>query len=67
MNRVTIEELIESFELKPHPEGGYFAESYRSKESIRVHRSPFDLEVIDLFRLQSTTSFRVVKNLAFIV
>ncbi len=34
MNKVTIDELIESFELKPHPEGGYFAESYRSKESI---------------------------------
>lgn len=34
MNKVTIEELIESFGLKPHPEGGCFAESYRSKESI---------------------------------
>jgi len=31
---MTIDGLIELFKLKPHPEGGYFAESYRSVESI---------------------------------
>ena len=29
-----IERLIARFSLKPHPEGGFFAESYRAKESI---------------------------------
>lgn len=29
-------ELIESLNLQPHPEGGFFAEIYRSREEIRV-------------------------------
>ena len=31
---ISAEELIEMFGLKRHPEGGYFAESYRSAEMI---------------------------------
>jgi predicted cupin superfamily sugar epimerase len=33
MNRK--EELIKSLKLKPHPEGGFFAENYRSREVIK--------------------------------
>lgn len=29
-----VEELIESLELAPHPEGGYFREVYRSKQTL---------------------------------
>jgi uncharacterized protein len=34
MHRTTIGDLIELFDLKPHLEGGYFTESYRSPEQI---------------------------------
>ncbi|WP_300659867.1 cupin domain-containing protein, partial [Fluviicola sp.] len=27
-------EIIEAFDLKSHPEGGFYAETYRSPESI---------------------------------
>ncbi len=30
-----VEFLIEKLNLKPHPEGGFFKETYRSKESIK--------------------------------
>lgn len=31
-----IEEIIKELDLKPHPEGGYFKETYRSKGEINV-------------------------------
>jgi predicted cupin superfamily sugar epimerase len=31
---ITIEQLIQAFQLAPHAEGGYYRETYRSKESI---------------------------------
>ena len=30
MKEITAQELIDRFDLKPHPEGGYFRETYRS-------------------------------------
>lgn len=30
----TLAQIIEKFDLKPHPEGGYFKETYRSKGTI---------------------------------
>lgn len=35
MASATIEKLIEKLELQPHPEGGYFKETYRSTGEIR--------------------------------
>ena len=32
--------LIEKLQLKPHPEGGYFAETYRSEETISKQYLP---------------------------
>jgi len=32
----TIEELVKEKELQPHPEGGYFKETYRAKEEVKV-------------------------------
>jgi uncharacterized protein len=32
--------LIETYALLPHPEGGYFAETYRSNEIIRTQHLP---------------------------
>ncbi|MGC6417592.1 MAG: cupin domain-containing protein [Bradymonadia bacterium] len=34
-----IEELIEALELRPHPEGGYYAETYRSVDCVSEGRS----------------------------
>ncbi|WP_439584422.1 cupin domain-containing protein [Dyadobacter bucti] len=31
---------IEKYNLKPHPEGGYYAETYRSRETIAEHALP---------------------------
>ncbi|MCL6267857.1 cupin domain-containing protein [Flagellimonas myxillae] len=39
-----IELLIEKFELAPHPEGGYFKETYRSKGSIALDALPQEYE-----------------------
>ena len=35
---------IEKFELLPHPEGGYYKEIYRSKESVNTELLPNDRE-----------------------
>jgi len=31
---ITVEEIIKKLGLEPHPEGGYFKETYRSEEEI---------------------------------
>lgn len=31
------QELIKTLQLKPHPEGGYYKETYRSKDTMQVH------------------------------
>lgn len=30
----TVEQLVDFYQLQPHPEGGFYKETYRSKESI---------------------------------
>jgi predicted cupin superfamily sugar epimerase len=37
---ISVEDLIKKFDLKKHPEGGYFAESYRSSEFISRQALP---------------------------
>ncbi|MBI2974578.1 MAG: cupin domain-containing protein, partial [Deltaproteobacteria bacterium] len=34
MKDITVAELVKLYGLQPHPEGGYFKETYRSSESI---------------------------------
>jgi predicted cupin superfamily sugar epimerase len=34
MSETTIQTLVEIYGMKPHPEGGFYAETYRSKENI---------------------------------
>lgn len=40
-----IQELIQQFELNPHPEGGYFKETYRSEDSIEIQNDQWPLPV----------------------
>lgn len=37
---VTVKELIKLFNLKPHPEGGYFKETYRANGTIKKQALP---------------------------
>ena len=37
---ITIEQLVDFYQLKPHPEGGFYKETYRSKESISQQSLP---------------------------
>lgn len=34
MGGVTIPELVDIYRLQPHPEGGYYKETYRASEKI---------------------------------
>jgi predicted cupin superfamily sugar epimerase len=37
MSNVTVDELIEMYDLQPHPEGGYFKETYRAAETMNTN------------------------------
>ncbi len=37
---LTIQQLIQFYQLLPHPEGGYYKETYRSTESLNVNSLP---------------------------
>ncbi len=40
MHAITVQQLVSKFNLLPHPEGGYYRETYRSAESIPKHSLP---------------------------
>uniref|UniRef100_A0A7S2Y1H2 DUF985 domain-containing protein n=1 Tax=Fibrocapsa japonica TaxID=94617 RepID=A0A7S2Y1H2_9STRA len=42
MNSTTKEKIIEKYELIPHPEGGYYKESFRSDVKVQVGSSSGD-------------------------
>ncbi|MDZ4834346.1 MAG: cupin domain-containing protein [Candidatus Melainabacteria bacterium] len=37
---MTVEEIIKMLDLKPHPEGGFFRETYRSSDSLAMDHLP---------------------------
>ena len=37
---LTIEQLVDFYQLEPHPEGGFYQETYRSKENISQQSLP---------------------------
>jgi len=37
---MTTEEIVKAYGLKPHPEGGFYRETYRSEEGIRKEALP---------------------------
>ncbi|MFL9485223.1 cupin domain-containing protein [Chitinophagaceae bacterium LWZ2-11] len=37
---LTVKQLVELYQLQPHPEGGYYKETYRSCESIATNGLP---------------------------
>ncbi|MBI4223426.1 MAG: cupin domain-containing protein [Deltaproteobacteria bacterium] len=40
MPNVTVEDLINRYDLKPHPEGGYYQETYRAEGTIAEEALP---------------------------
>jgi len=40
MQSITVQQIINQFQLSPHPEGGYYKETYRSVQSIPKHFLP---------------------------
>ena len=37
---ITVQQLIETYQLLPHPEGGYYSRSYESEELIPANALP---------------------------
>jgi len=40
INDLSIAEIVAHFQLNPHPEGGYYKETYRSSEMIEQEALP---------------------------
>lgn len=59
-----IEELIITFDLKPHPEGGYFAETYRSEQTVLTANGERNLITSIYFLLTSNdvSKFHVIES-----
>lgn len=59
-----IKELVEQLQLKPHPEGGYFAETYRSDWEVSTDHGSRSLMTCIYFLLTSDNSskFHQIKS-----
>jgi predicted cupin superfamily sugar epimerase len=59
-----IQQLITQLNLQPHPEGGYFAETYRSDESINTNNGERNLMTAIYFLLTSSdiSRFHVIAS-----
>lgn len=54
-----IDELIAAYKLIPHPEGGYFAESYRAAQSVATPRGDRPASTAIYFLLPAGTKSRL--------
>jgi predicted cupin superfamily sugar epimerase len=59
-----IQQLISQLNLQPHPEGGYFAETYRAEESIDTQNGQRNLMTAIYFLLTSDdiSRFHVIQS-----
>lgn len=62
--RKRIQELVEQLQLKPHPEGGYYAETYRSDLNVPTDHGRRSLMTCIYFLLTSENSskFHQIKS-----
>lgn len=56
---MTVEQLVAGFELTPHPEGGYYRETYRSTEVFHTDRGLRSASTAILFLLPAGTRSRL--------
>lgn len=64
MSQVRIEELVKLLNLKPHPEGGFFAETYRSDILLETRTGKRNLMTSIYFLLtsESSSKFHQIKS-----
>ncbi|HSF55707.1 MAG TPA: cupin domain-containing protein [Algoriphagus sp.] len=53
MSKKRIQELVEKLEMKTHPEGGFFAETYRSAQVLKTSSGERNLATCIFFLLRS--------------
>lgn len=54
-----VRRLVEAYSLSPHPEGGYYAESYRAKETVATPAGPRSASTAIYFLLPAGTKSRL--------
>ena len=59
MDNLSIQEIINELELKPHPEGGYYKETYRSNGTIGENSLPDNMQG---YRRYSTSIHYLLKS-----
>jgi len=52
---ITIPDVVSALDLAPHPEGGYFRETYRSEELVDTPRGPRAASTAILFLIADTS------------
>ncbi|MBF0206438.1 MAG: cupin domain-containing protein [Oligoflexia bacterium] len=59
-NDSTINKIIKALNLKPHPEGGYFKESYRSP--LKINDRHCSTAIYYLLDINSIAKFHIIKS-----
>lgn len=64
MREERIKELIEKYKLQPHPEGGFYSETYRSSEMVDTKNGQRNLMTVIYFLLTSAdiSRFHVIES-----
>lgn len=64
MSRKRIQELVEMLDMKPHPEGGFYAETFRALEILAVSQGERNLatSIFFLLRSEDVSHFHRIKS-----
>ena len=64
MKNKTKEEIIKIFDLQPHPEGGFYKETYRSGELIEIKSKPRNISTAIFYLLEGKdySAFHRIKS-----
>ena len=64
MSKLRIEELVTNLHMKPHPEGGFYAEMYRSNQELETKTGNRSLitSIYFLLRSQDVSHFHRIKS-----
>ena len=63
-NKNRVKELVEQFGLKPHPEGGYYLETYRSEQQIETKNGNRNIATAIYFLIEegNVSNFHRIKS-----
>lgn len=64
MREERVKELIEKYKLQPHPEGGFYSETYRSSDMVETKNGRRNLMTVIYFLLTSAdiSRFHVIES-----